>query len=270
MDTLTGSLGRIVFQKDGFLIARLESGVTVKGSMVNPQTCVEYTFSGDWVNDPRWGKQFNFKTFSANLPQEGDAIAKYLRDNCKHVGPATAQAIVDAFGPESLTVLKTNPELVADRVNGLTLARAVEVSAMLRANEDEEKMTIALNEILMGTGISKGAFERIIKTWGANAPDVIRENPFCLTRVHGVGFLMADKVRSKLGIPNEDPNRIRAGIVFTLEEAAWNAGHTYLPDSVFFHGNSRIKGCCNILGLAEDVIAQQVKAMEAEGDLTLS
>ena len=70
---------------------------------------------------------------------------------------------------------------------------------------------------------------RIYKTYGADAVQVITENPSRLARdIRGIGFRTADLVAQKLGIEPAASIRVRAGISFALAEAS-GQGHCGLP-----------------------------------------
>ena len=54
---------------------------------------------------------------------------------------------------------------------------------------------------------------RIFKTYGADAVEVMTENPYRLVRdIRGIGFKTADAIAMKLGIAKTAPIRVRAGI----------------------------------------------------------
>jgi exodeoxyribonuclease V alpha subunit len=70
---------------------------------------------------------------------------------------------------------------------------------------------------------------RIYKTYGADAIQVISEDPYRLARdIRGIGFKTADALAMKLGINKMALIRARAGISFALTEAL-DEGHCGLP-----------------------------------------
>jgi exodeoxyribonuclease V alpha subunit len=70
---------------------------------------------------------------------------------------------------------------------------------------------------------------RIYKTYGADAVQLISENPYRLARdIRGIGFRTADQIASKLGIEKIALIRVRAGIAYALTEAM-DEGHCGLP-----------------------------------------
>ena len=78
-------------------------------------------------------------------------------------------------------------------------------------------------------GVSTSRSVRIFKTYGADAIQVLSENPYRLARdVRGIGFKTADTIAARLGIEKTAMIRARAGIGFTLTEAM-DDGHCGLP-----------------------------------------
>ena len=78
-------------------------------------------------------------------------------------------------------------------------------------------------------GVSTSRSVRIFKTYGADAIQVLSENPYRLARdVRGIGFKTADTIAARLGIEKTAMIRARAGVSFTLTEAM-DDGHCGLP-----------------------------------------
>jgi exodeoxyribonuclease V alpha subunit len=82
---------------------------------------------------------------------------------------------------------------------------------------------------LHSNGVGTSRAVRIYKTYGADAVQLISENPYRLARdIRGIGFLTADQIAAKLGIEKTALIRVRAGISFALAEAM-DDGHCGLP-----------------------------------------
>ena len=78
-------------------------------------------------------------------------------------------------------------------------------------------------------GVGTARAVRIYKTYGADAVQVMTENPYRLARdIRGIGFKTADAIAMKLGIEKTAMIRVRAGISFALTEAM-DEGHCGLP-----------------------------------------
>ena len=78
-------------------------------------------------------------------------------------------------------------------------------------------------------GVGTARAVRIFKTYGADAIQVMTENPYRLARdIRGIGFKTADAIAMKLGIEKTAMIRLRAGISYALTEAM-DEGHCGLP-----------------------------------------
>ena len=64
----------------------------------------------------------------------------------------------------------------------------------------------------------------------------------------GIGFKTADTIAASVGIAHDSPERIKAGLAYTLSEAA-DDGHCYLPEP------NLIADAAKILDVPADLIA---------------
>lgn len=244
------------------MIGALEDGTTVKGNMLSPQVGLEYALSGRWENHPRFGRQFSFSDYKVSYPTGLDAIRLYLEENCKWVGPDVSRQLVDRYGKDTLKICKEDPDRVARDVSGITPRRALEVAAMLRNNEANEKLQLALKEILGGTKVSKRSVSNILEKWGQDAPAMIKANPYAMVDdIRSVGFLTADQVARKVGFDFSGSPRVRAGILHTLAEQANVKGHVCLPIDILKEEAAKI------LDLDPDRIGKEIKPLTEKGPL---
>ena len=94
----------------------------------------------------------------------------------------------------------------------------------------DQKVIREIMLFLHGHGVGTSRAVRIFKTYGADAVQVITENPYRLARdIRGIGFKSADQIAARLGIEKTAMIRARAGISYALAEAL-DEGHCGLPD----------------------------------------
>jgi exodeoxyribonuclease V alpha subunit len=230
---ITGKIDKIIFQKDGFVIMALCSGQVVKGNMIAPNMGTEYIFRGK-VTNSKFGKQLQFDEYETIAPSDDDAVKSYLISTAKWVGLAIADEIVKLFGDEALDVCKNHPEKL-HQIRGITQGRAEEISRVLRDNEEMEKLQIELKRLFDKTGAPKSAIVQVIKMWKSDSIDKVRENPYALIdNIKGIGFLVADRIARRTGIAIDSPDRVMAGIVYTLKNLASQSGHTCYPIEYFW------------------------------------
>ena len=78
---------------------------------------------------------------------------------------------------------------------------------------------------LQSHGVGTSRAVRIYKTYGEQAVERVRENPYRLALdIHGIGFRTADAIAQRLGIPRDSLIRAQAGVRHVLQEIA-GEGH---------------------------------------------
>ncbi len=93
----------------------------------------------------------------------------------------------------------------------------------------EQKIVREIMVFLHSNGVGTARAVRIFKTYGADAVQVMTENPYRLARdIRGIGFKSADAIAMRLGIEKTAMIRLRAGISYALTEAM-DEGHCGLP-----------------------------------------
>ena len=243
IQTLRGTIERIMYSENGRLVAKIRTDptsraadgkrrpptMTVLGSMAEPTIGQMYEFSGIMdFNDKFCSHEIRFDSYRTILPSDSAGIMSYLIDVAKWVGPSHARALVDAFGSETLDVLKNYAErVVALEIPGLTAERIEEMQMTLKANEKIEAATVELNNLLGGL-LGPATVRKAIKRWGCDSASAVRSNPYVLTALPGVGFVSADAIAKKLGIDPQAMIRHKAAVCHVLSEAAAREGHTVL------------------------------------------
>jgi exodeoxyribonuclease V alpha subunit len=256
---LRGVLAEIRYQGDGFLIGVLADGAVVKGPVFDPKVGMEYTFLGRWDEDSRYGRQFVFSTAQGALPSNLEGVRRYLGEHAPWVGPEISRRLIKSYGSDALAICKEDPERVAREIGGITPERAQEIAATLRKHEAEEKLEIALLDLLLPAGVNRRVVGLLNAAFGDKAPEEIRRDPYGLVdAIRGVGFQSADRIAARVGVPSESRTRVRAGILHILVTAAREEGHTCLP-----HG-SVVMGAVKLLGLEDFRIEDGIESLLAD------
>ena len=95
---------------------------------------------------------------------------------------------------------------------------------------------------LQSHGVSTHYAIKIYKAYGAQATDLVRENPYRLANdIYGIGFKSADKIAAALGIPPDAPQRIEAGTLYLLGQGG-DRGHLYLPRQALIEEAEKLLG----------------------------
>ena len=101
---------------------------------------------------------------------------------------------------------------------------------MIAAAWEEQKAIKEVMVFLQGVGVSTSLAVRIYKKYGDASISVVRNEPYRLASdVWGIGFKTADTIARSVGIPHDSPERVKAGLQYTLSEATED-GHCFLPE----------------------------------------
>ncbi|MGG7056076.1 SF1B family DNA helicase RecD2 [Nitrosomonas sp. ANs5] len=228
LEKLQGSVERVTFHSEssGFCVLRVKVKghrelVTVIGSAA-AVTAGEYIeCSGFWVNDRQHGQQFKTVSIKIVPPTTLEGIEKYLGSGMiKGIGPHFARKLVKAFSADVFDVIELTPERLLT-LPGIGKKRLERVTSAW----SEQKVIREIMVFLQSHGVGTSRSVRIFKTYGEQAIDKVRENPYRLALdIHGIGFKTADTLAQKLGIAPDSLIRAQAGVRHVLQEWS-NDGH---------------------------------------------
>src|SRR6187551_1254997 len=231
-EVLAGLVERVTFHntENGFCVLRAKARghrdlVTVVGHSATIAAGEWITASGEWINDQTHGQQFKARFLRTSPPTSVDGIEKYLGSGMiRGIGAVYAKKLVRAFGEKVFDTIEAEPERLRE-VTGIGPMRAKRITSAWAEQKVVREIMVFLHE--HGVGTARAV--RIYKTYGADAVQVMAENPYRLARdIRGIGFKTADAIAMKLGIKKTAMIRVRAGISFALTEAM-DEGHCGLP-----------------------------------------
>lgn len=199
-----------------------------------------YTFKGQVVTHSKYGKQLKAETFEKELPQTKEAIISYLSsDLFKGVGKKTAQSIVNKLGENAINDILNNPEIL-EKVPGLPKKKQKQIAEQIASNQETEQIIIRLHDLGFGPKLAMAIYQAYM----GDTLDIVKSKPYQLVYdVKGIGFNKADTLARNVGIQFNDAERLKAGLLYVLEEACIKQGHTYLPTN-------------NVLEMTQDMLSQ--------------
>ncbi len=231
-EVLAGLVERVTFHnaENGFCVLRAKARghrdlVTVVGHAAIISAGEWITASGEWTNDRTHGQQFKARFLKTSAPSSIDGIEKYLGSGMiRGIGPVYAKKMVKAFGEKVFDIIEAEPARLRE-VTGIGAVRAKRITDAWA----EQKVVREIMVFLHSNGVGTARAVRIYKTYGADAVQVMTENPYRLARdIRGIGFKTADAIAMKLGIEKTAMIRLRAGNSYALTEAT-DEGHCGLP-----------------------------------------
>ncbi|WP_425520705.1 SF1B family DNA helicase RecD2 [Pseudomonas serbica] len=230
MEQLTGVIDGVRLRNgNGFIIFELRLGervVTVTGTDQELFEGDVVVCTGEWVKYD--GKpQFKTKTILPQIPTSKEAIEAYiLAGRIKGISTVLGKRLVEAFGVDLLYVIENEPAKLK-KVKGFGPARIKDLTEGLRAQLGYRSILLFLSGFGLGTYLVK----KIHDVYTFNAVNRIKENPYKLcTDIPGVGFTIADSIGRQMNIAIDDPDRILAGLVHSLEGVVRATGSTGVPE----------------------------------------
>jgi exodeoxyribonuclease V alpha subunit len=264
--TLEGVLEKVVFanEENAWSVVRLAvpgeaMPVTVVGNLLGVQPGENLRLSGEWVSDPKYGRQFKVDAYQTITPKTLTGIERYLGSGLiRGIGKVMASRLVAHFGIDTLEVIEHQPERLAE-VGGIGPKRRVEIKkAWVEQREIKEVMVF-----LQSHGIATGHAIKIYKRYGGEAMAVLRQDPYRLaTDIHGIGFQSADRIAASLGTAKTSPERLAAGVRHLLAEAA-DRGHVFLPRPKLVEEGERL------LEVEPGLINGAIETLAASGELVI-
>ena len=258
METLQGILERIVYESSdtGYTVGRLSARdhaelVTVVGNLASINPGESLLLQGQWVDNPRYGRQFQIEKYETILPANVVGLRKYLGSGLiKGIGPKMAGLIVRKFGMDTMDVIENEPEKLA-RVPGIGQKRVKIIKEAWEAQREIKNVMI----FLQSHDVSTAHAAKIYKTYENDAIPIVTEDPYRLADdIYGIGFVTADTIAQKLGIDKDAPQRVQAGIKYVLSQKA-DDGH------VFQRRAELIEACQTMLEQELEAIEQGISAL---------
>lgn len=202
--------------------------LTVVGQCATVWEGEEIIADGDWVEDPRHGRQFKAENLSCVAPKSVEGLCRYLSSGLiPGIGQKSARLIVDTFGEATLDVLDNTPQRLTE-IRGIGKKTLAKIMSSLKGEQASRNTLV----FLQGQGISAKMSTRIWKRYGHDAIAIVKQNPYRLAEdVRGIGFLTADRIALGMGIPKDSLIRAEAGLLHCLKTAADDEGHLFLKTS---------------------------------------
>ncbi len=195
----------------------------------------EYKFLGEFTKHPKYGEQFVVNSFEIILPEEKNSIVEFLSsDLFKGIGEKTAERIVDTLGEDTLKIIIENPNNLL-LVKSINEKQAKLIYEKLREYESNYKTLIYLAEIGFNTKDSG----IIYRKYRENTLAVLEGNIYNFMEIETISFKKLDQIAKKLEILPNDQRRIKAGVLYTMDEICNLLGHSYLFKEEIFNFTNR-------------------------------
>ncbi len=266
MISLEGTLEHITFynEQNHYTIARLKTGfpkttVTIVGHLPKVTVGETIKLNGDWTTHHRFGQQFKFETAEILLPATIDGIRNYLASGVlSGIGPSTSEKIIARFGEQTFSIIEESPEKLT-QIDGIGKKKA----ALIHSQWQSHHCLTSIMKFLQENGVKTVYSAKIYKIYGNEALDIIRQDPYQLANdIPGIGFPMADKIATNLGIEMNVYDRAQSCILHLLAEAVGD-GHVYM------HEENILERIIDLYAIDSRTAGESLEDLSNAGDIVI-
>lgn len=259
--TLTGVIERITYSNpdNGYTVARFQAGgrfglVTIVGNLAEVHPGARLKLEGTWKTHAKYGEQFEIVRYVEEMPATVEGIKRYLGSGLiKGIGPVMAKRIAEKFGAYTLDVIEKEIHRLSE-VEGIGAKRVRLIAKAWEAQKQIKEIMLFLQSHQVSTNLAV----KIYKAYGDKAIAIVKETPYRLARdIFGIGFLTADKIAREIGLEADAPQRVAAGIEYTLNQLA-DQGHVYAPREHL------VEAAVKILEVRPEQVEAQLEALRQE------
>lgn len=260
-----GKISTIIYrnEKNGYTVFVLDSEddgyITAVGETCNIEEGDIVQLEGDITYHKSYGEQLAFKSITKVMPKDTQTLAEYIaRSDVKGVGIKTAEKIVAYFGDDIFDIIKNKPYEMT-KVKGISAEKALAISEYINSEWERWNLT----SFLAGYGVSITVSNKIYDNLGINAIDIIKENPYSLLDfITSISFKTVDELGKKLNIDNCNEARLKAGILFCINEIMMS-GHTCIEKDIL------VEYACKVLNVGRDSIDNMIITLKMENKVVV-
>ena len=239
---------------------RLNS-INVVGHFLPTADNINVDMTGHWNNDARFGLQFEMESYEEIVGPDKRSIVAYLSSGMfPGIGSTLAERIYDTFGERTLDVLDQDPARVED-VPGISKKKREQFCTAYFETRSARKLICMLAPF----NITAPQAIKLRQKLGSDAQELIMRFPYKVFEYDLIDFEIADQLAQANGIPLNAPERLEAGLLYTLILAE-HEGHLCLHKAAFVR---RAVDLLHAPAVTWKVVAQRAFEMIQTGRLVL-
>lgn len=248
MTYIKGNLKQIIYKSDsGFIVGLfkvidtdditeyLNKSITFTGNFHDLKMETSYILHGNLVEHPKYGEQFSVTSFEVIMPESTNGIISFLSSKLfPGVGVKLATKIVNTLGDDALDKIYNDYHNLLI-VPNITEKKAMKIQSILKREKESYKTIVNLQN--MGFSINEASW--IYKYYKESTMVIIDDNIYTLVNdIEGIGFLTIDKIASTRGILENDKRRIKACVLYIMNELCMTNGNIYNVENDIYLGVS--------------------------------
>ncbi|MBR1376713.1 MAG: ATP-dependent RecD-like DNA helicase [Bacilli bacterium] len=213
----------------------LNKTITFTGYFDSLNTSDTYIFYGEEVEHPRFGLQFAVSSYEKVKPTDKLGVISFLSsDLFPGIGEAIATSIVDTIGENALDLILENPNIL-NTVPKLNDKKKNTIITNLEKYDESHKIIVYLSEL----GFSMKEALSIYNLYKEYTMDKIGEDIYDIIENIDIPFTKVDRIALNMGYSEDDTNRIKACIIYSMINTIYTKGDTYLDKKDIYSDTMR-------------------------------
>ena len=235
-------------------VSFLDKSITFTGYFHELNDMDTYLFFGQMIEHPKYGMQFSVSSYERCKPEEKDAIVDFLTSGLfKGIGEKKAKAIVDVLGKDTLQIILENPDNLI-LIPGITKSNIDTLHNKLKEYESSYETVLYLSNL----GFSTKDSMLIYNYYKDRVKSVIDEDIYQLEyNIYELNFKKIDRIALKNGVEKSSFIRVRAAILYIMEEVSNTYGHSYFYYDEIFQYLPRVL----LVSITDDVYKQAMESL---------
>ena len=199
-----------------------------------------YIFYGELVNHEKYGEQFKVDSYERCKPEEKDSIIEFLTSGLfKGIGEKKAKSIVDTLGKDTLNIILNNPSNLV-LIPKITEKDANILHSKLKEYESSYEIIMYLSDLGFNTRDSM----LIYNTYKNKVKSIIETDIYqIIYDINDINFKKIDMIALNKGIEKDSLIRVKASIIYIMNEISNTYGHSYYTYSELLSLIPRVIGC---------------------------
>ena len=207
-----------------------KNGMIFKGTMPEPSLGATYIIIADYVNDLKWGEQYNIKSIYSDISFDKDDKKGRFKFLCSLFTASQIEAMYSVYD-DPFAILDAEDVEKLVQIKGCGIKTADNWIRKFKKHINIARIFVELEDYNLTNNMIKRLMNRY------NSPDLVIEkvktNPYILVNeVDGIGWKKADEIALAGNIKPDSPVRIGAYITYYLNKCGEEGCSWITPDQL--------------------------------------
>lgn len=211
------------FEQSYLVTLNTYGNFVINGAMPKLSIGGTYHAQIEQVDHKKYGLSYEVRSIRQEMPKTLESQHAYLRSV---LAESYADSLIKHYPTNDIIDLIKTDKLDYNSIKGIGEKTYLKIKEKVIDNFEIQEALAELSQY----GVTYKIIKKLIAHFG-NSPSIVvqkvKNNPYALTIVDGLGFLKVDEYALKMGIVKDSPHRINSAIDYTLKQEE-NNGHCWI------------------------------------------